>query len=75
MNSKQLIHKPTGNIKPSLVLLKSSQCCCHPVYDSLRMVVLNSAKTSKEIIFNAIAPPTSWGQLAVNVPSSSTILP
>jgi raffinose/stachyose/melibiose transport system permease protein len=31
------------------------------------MVVLNSAKTSKEIIFNAIAPPTSWGQLAVNV--------
>ena len=31
------------------------------------MVVLNSAKTSKEIIFNAIALPTHWGQLWVNV--------
>lgn len=31
------------------------------------MVVLNSAKTSKEIIFNAIALPSDWGQLAVNV--------
>jgi len=31
------------------------------------MVVLNSAKTSKEIIFNAIALPSNWGQLAVNV--------
>ncbi|MGD9938931.1 MAG: carbohydrate ABC transporter permease [Clostridia bacterium] len=31
------------------------------------MVVLNSAKTSKEIIFNAIALPADWGQLAVNV--------
>ena len=31
------------------------------------IVVLNSAKTSKEIIFNAIALPTHWGQLWVNV--------
>ena len=31
------------------------------------MVVLNSAKTSKEIIFNAIAQPTSWTQLLTNV--------
>lgn len=31
------------------------------------MVVLNSAKTSKEIIFNAIALPSSWGQLLTNV--------
>ncbi len=31
------------------------------------MVVLNSAKTSKEIIFNAIAAPASWHQLLVNV--------
>jgi len=31
------------------------------------MVVLNSAKTSKEIIFNAIAMPSRWGQLFVNV--------
>lgn len=31
------------------------------------MVVLNSAKTSREIIFNAIALPSSWKQLLTNV--------
>jgi len=31
------------------------------------MVVLNSAKTSKEIIFNALALPSSWKQLSTNV--------
>jgi raffinose/stachyose/melibiose transport system permease protein len=31
------------------------------------MVVLNSAKTSQEIIFNAIAWPSNWGQLWTNV--------
>lgn len=31
------------------------------------MVVLNSAKTSQEIIFNAISLPTHWGQLWTNV--------
>lgn len=31
------------------------------------MVVLNSAKTSKEIIFDAVALPASWGQLFANV--------
>ncbi len=31
------------------------------------MVVLNSAKTSKEIIYNAIALPSDWGQLGVNI--------
>lgn len=31
------------------------------------MVVLNSAKTSKEIIFDAIALPASWGQLWTNI--------
>lgn len=31
------------------------------------MVVLNSAKTSREIIFNAIALPESWKQLGANV--------
>jgi raffinose/stachyose/melibiose transport system permease protein len=31
------------------------------------MVIINSAKTSKEIIFNAIALPTRWGQLWTNV--------
>jgi len=31
------------------------------------MVVLNSAKTSREIIFNAIALPVSWAQLGKNI--------
>jgi raffinose/stachyose/melibiose transport system permease protein len=31
------------------------------------MVIINSAKTSKEIIFNAIALPSHWGQLLTNV--------
>lgn len=31
------------------------------------MVILNSAKTSREIIFNAMAWPSSWGQLLTNV--------
>ncbi|MCY1153281.1 MAG: carbohydrate ABC transporter permease [Sphaerochaetaceae bacterium] len=40
------------------------------------MVVINSAKTSKEIIYNAIAKPTSWKQLFTNVSlifSNSTV--
>lgn len=31
------------------------------------MVVLNSAKTSKEIIFDAVALPSRWGQLFTNI--------
>jgi raffinose/stachyose/melibiose transport system permease protein len=31
------------------------------------MVVLNSAKTSKDIIYNALALPGDWGQLLTNV--------
>lgn len=31
------------------------------------MVVINSAKTSKEIIFDALALPSRWGQLLTNV--------
>lgn len=31
------------------------------------MVIINSAKTSKEIIYDAIAMPTAWSQLITNV--------
>ncbi len=31
------------------------------------MVVLNSAKTSKEIIFDAVARPSDWGQIWTNI--------
>jgi raffinose/stachyose/melibiose transport system permease protein len=31
------------------------------------MVLINSAKTSKDIIFDALALPSNWGQLLINV--------
>ena len=68
MNTKQLVHKPNTNIRPALVLLEVLTVLLFILFMiPFGMVVLNSAKTSKEIIFNAIAPPSSWGQLAVNV--------
>lgn len=68
MKSKQLVHRPNSNIKPALILLEALTVLLFILFMiPFGMVVLNSAKTSKEIIFNAIAPPTSWGQLAVNV--------
>lgn len=68
MNPKQFVHKPNNTVKPSLVLLEVLTVLLFVLFMiPFGMVVLNSAKTSKEIIFNAIAPPTSWGQLAVNV--------
>jgi raffinose/stachyose/melibiose transport system permease protein len=68
MNLNQTAHKPNRTIKPELVLLEVLTVLLFILFMvPFGMVVVNSAKTSKEIIFNAIAPPTSWGQLAVNV--------
>ena len=68
MNLNQMAHKPNRTIKPELVLLEVLTVFLFILFMiPFGMVVLNSAKTSKEIIFNAIAPPTSWGQLTVNV--------
>ncbi len=68
MNPKQIKNKSNNTIKPALVLLEVLTVFLFVLFMiPFGMVVLNSAKTSKEIIFNAITPPTSWNQLAVNV--------
>ena len=55
-------------IKPGMMLLDIATILLFVLFMiPFGMVVLNSAKTSKEIIFNAIALPSDWGQLAVNV--------
>ncbi|ADY14542.1 carbohydrate ABC transporter permease [Sphaerochaeta globosa] len=54
--------------KPEMVLLEVLTILLFVLFMfPFFMVVLNSAKTSKEIIFNAIAPPASWAQLGTNV--------
>lgn len=60
--------KPRIGAKPGMVLLEVVTVFLFIVFMiPFGMVVINSAKTSKEIIFNAIAFPTDWKQLAVNV--------
>lgn len=59
---------PRVSIKPGMVILDIATVLLFILFMiPFGMVVLNSAKTSKEIIFNAIALPSDWGQLAVNV--------
>lgn len=54
--------------KPEMVLLEVLTILLFVLFMfPFFMVVLNSAKTSKEIIFNAIALPASWAQLGTNV--------
>ncbi len=60
--------KPRPTFKPGLALLEIGTVFLFILFMiPFGMVVLNSAKTSKEIIFDAIALPSDWGQLAVNV--------
>jgi len=55
-------------IKPGLVVLEVFTILLFIVFMfPFAMVVLNSAKTSREIIFNAIAMPNDWGQLTANI--------
>lgn len=54
--------------KPEMVLLEILTILLFVLFMfPFFMVVLNSAKTSREIIFNAIALPASWAQLGTNV--------
>lgn len=54
--------------KPEMVLLEVLTILLFVLFMfPFFMVVLNSAKTSKEIIFNAIALPASWAQLGTNI--------
>jgi raffinose/stachyose/melibiose transport system permease protein len=60
--------KPRPTFKPGLALLEIGTVFLFILFMiPFGMVVLNSAKTSREIIFDAIALPSDWGQLAVNV--------
>jgi len=67
-NPKQPQSKPRLAVNPGMLLLEIGTAFLFVVFMiPFGMVVLNSAKTSKEIIFDAIALPSDWGQLAVNV--------
>ncbi|HCM28129.1 MAG: sugar ABC transporter permease [Treponema sp. GWB1_62_6] len=68
MNDNRQAGTPRFAVKPGIVLLDIMTIFLFVLFMiPFGMVVLNSAKTSREIIFNAIALPSDWGQLAVNV--------
>ncbi|NCN04415.1 MAG: carbohydrate ABC transporter permease [Spirochaetales bacterium] len=57
-----------SSLKPGLIVLEVFTIFLFLIFMfPFGMVVLNSAKTSQEIIFNAIALPTNWGQLFTNI--------
>jgi len=60
--------KMNSSLKPGLIVLEVFTIFLFLIFMfPFGMVVLNSAKTSQEIIFNAIALPTNWGQLFTNI--------
>ena len=68
MNSFVQTMKKSRHFKPGLIVLEILTILLFILFMiPFGMVVLNSAKTSKEIIFNAIALPTHWNQLWINV--------
>lgn len=68
MEAKRKRRKNAQKAKPSRIILEIVTIVLFILFMvPFAMVVLNSAKTSKEIIFNAIALPSSWGQLLTNV--------
>ncbi len=57
-------------VKPEMVVLEVVTLILFILFMiPFGMVVINSAKSSREIIFNAIALPNNWGQLWVNISS------
>ncbi len=57
-----------SRINPSLVILELGTILLFILFMfPFGMVMLNSAKTSREIIFNPIALPADWGQFFTNV--------
>ncbi|MBI9095802.1 MAG: carbohydrate ABC transporter permease [Sphaerochaeta sp.] len=68
MNLTKVQKKSHSTVKWNLVLLELLTVILFILFMiPFGMVVLNSAKTSKEIIFNAIALPSDWNQLVINV--------
>ena len=67
-NQNQSNIKSQRTVKPGMVVLEIVTVVFFILFMiPFGMVVLNSAKTSKEIIFNAISLPTQWNQLMTNV--------
>ncbi len=68
MEAKRRALMKRNGVKPGRVVLEAATILLFVLFMiPFAMVVLNSAKTSKEIIFNAIALPSDWGQLFTNV--------
>ncbi len=68
MNQKTLVVGHHESFKPSLAILEIVTIFLFIVFMiPFGLVVLNSSKTSKEIIYNAVSMPDDWGQLARNV--------
>ena len=68
MNQKTLVVRHHESFKPSLAILELVTIFLFIVFMiPFGLVVLNSSKTSKEIIYNAVSMPDDWGQLARNV--------
>lgn len=68
MNTTLRLEAKNRRFKPAMLLLELLTILLFILFMfPFFMVVLNSAKTSKEIIFNAIAWPSTWKQLGTNV--------
>jgi len=68
MNQKTLVVRHHESFKPSLAILELVTIFLFIIFMiPFALVVLNSSKTSKEIIYNAVSMPDDWGQLARNV--------
>ncbi len=64
----KLKRRGKARINPGLVLLEAGTIMLFIAFMfPFGMVMLNSAKTSREIIFNPIAMPADWGQFLRNV--------
>lgn len=68
MGQKQLAIKIRQPVKITQLFLEIAVFILFLFYMiPFAMVVINSAKTSKEIIFNAISMPSRWGQMLTNI--------
>ena len=68
MSDTVKLRKKNRTLKPEMLVLEILTILLFILFMfPFFMVVLNSAKTSREIIFNAIALPSSWKQLLTNV--------
>jgi len=68
MDRERSLGRRHHSFKPGMLILEIVTIILFIIFMvPFGLVVLNSAKTSKEIIFNALALPSSWKQLPTNV--------